>query len=556
MTPEMNRPVNVDNEGELFWENRLGRRKFLKGVGALAGVAGAVPLISSCSSSGPAQSPVSKGGSIVYAQSESVENIDPAYDVLVYPSAEEVVMTVYDRLVALDQDNNLVPQLATSWEVSPDKLTWTFHLRKGVMFSDGTAFDANAVVQDAHRQENPLNTNPEWNTIYNKWHVVDPYTVAVTTEAPFSGLLYYMARYDAGMVSPKTPGKKVLDPVGCGPYKVSQFTPGTQVTVTGFKGYWGGAPPLDQITFRYVPDNTTALAMLQEGEAQVMDALDPSQAQSVISSDNIQLLKKLSARSFFVELNLTRPMFQDLRVRQALNYAVDKQAIVKTILDGYGYVMDSPASPTLPGYRSVGSYPYDPSKAKSLLTAAGWKPGPDGVLQKDGTRLTFNLTNGVGQFPQGDSVVQAVQAYLNQIGCQVTISNVPAASFFASLRVPPAQETFDTVLFGFNPSNGQMSYLIKDMWQTNSTSGAPDEWNVSRYSNKNVDRWLSQYNSSFSSTQQNELLANIQKAIYEDAPAIWLYTPYLLSAVSNSVSGAYIMPIVYTMTRSARLATS
>lgn len=553
----------ADDEGQQDQKREVDRRTFIRQAGIFGGavVLGATGSRRLLSTEGvvkrQAREGVTKrqasrsGGKITYAQSEATENTDPAYDILVYPSAEEVSLTIYDNLVTFDSKMGLVPQLATSWDVSPDKLTWTFHLRRGVTFADGTDFDADSLVTCAERDTNPLNTNDEWTTVFKKWKAVDPYTVELTTYTPFSGTLNYLAKYSGAITSPKTPKAKQSHPVGCGPYKVSKFEAGVQTTVVPFDAYWGGKPALDEITFRYVPDNETAMSMLETNEAQVMDNVSPTQAAAL--SGELRLLKKLTARSFFVEFNLLRPMFQDVRVRHALNYAVDSSGIIKSILNGYGEPMNSPASPTLPGYKAVGEYAYNPRKARELLSAAGWTPGSDGVLQKDGTRLAFNLTNGESQFPNGDVVCEAVQSNLNSIGCDVTIHEIPAASFFSALRVPPSKQTLDTVLFGFNPSNDQMEYLLSAMWQSNPTSKAVQVWNVSWYSNKLVDKWINGVNQSFSSTEQNTLYADIQKTIWDEAPAIWLYTPYQLSAVRKSVEGVYVEPIVYTMVRNAHL---
>jgi len=562
--PEEAEPVNEQQEsgGQVAGTSfPIDRRTFLWGLGAAGGFAalGPVGRLGKSVAIGKAASlraAALSGGGIVYAQSEAVENTDIAYDVLVYPSAEEVTMTTYDRLVTFDSKMNLVPQLATSWRVAADKVTWTFDLRKGVKFSDGSDLNADAVVSNALRDTNPLNANTEWTSIYSRWRAVGPYTVQLTTHSPFSGVLNYLAKYEGGIVSPQTPKGKVLHPVGCGPYSVSTFNPGASTTVQRVSNYWAGPPALENITFRYVPDGETALSMLEAGEAQVMDNVLPVQAKSIEAGGTIQLLKALTARSFFIEFNLLRPIFQDLRVRQALNYAVDTKAIISAIWEDFAEVMKSPASQTLPGYTPVGEYSYDPAKASALLSAAGWVRGSDGVLAKDGMKLSFNLTNGEGQFPQGDLVCQAVQAYLNKIGCQVTIREIPAASFFASLLVPRDKQELDTVLFGFNPSNGMMAYVIRAMWLSNPTKVAPYSWNVSWYSNSSVDRWLSQLDEEFEVSAQNALLARIQKQIWDDAPAIWLYTPYQLSAASRSVEGVYVLPIVYTIVRNARVATA
>ncbi|MHB1533064.1 MAG: ABC transporter substrate-binding protein [Acidimicrobiales bacterium] len=493
---------------------------------------------------------------LIYAQSVAVQSLDPSLNLLVYPAAQEVLEAVCDKLVTLDQRLNPTPQLATAWKVSTDNLTWTVTLRKGVVFQDGTPLNAAAVVADAQREANPLNPYKIWRTRYASVTAAGPYTVKITTKEPFAVLPYYLARVDGSMVSPTAAAKYgqsfSAHLVGSGPFQLTKLVPGTSASASRFARYWNGAPREPGIQFTYIPDSQTRLSLLQAGQADVIDNILPTDVATLKGNSNIQILHAVGARPFFIELNLNKPMFQDVTVRRALNYAIDKKGIVQTIFAGYAAAADSPASPALAGYKKVGSYGYDPAKAKQMLAGAGWTPGPGGVLQKNGQQLKFNIVNGKGQFPQGDLVVQAVQQNLNAVGCSVTITEVPAASFFSYLRVPRGKETFDSFLFGFNPSNGELGFLLQNLWQSNSTStGTPDDWNMMWYSNPQVDSLIGKAFSTFGQSARDALYGQIQQLVWNDAPCIWLYSPDILGAASTQVRGAYVSPLVYTELRNA-----
>jgi ABC-type transport system substrate-binding protein len=282
----------------------------------------------------------------------------------------------------------------------------------------------------------------------------------------------------------------------------------------------------------------------------VVNDVPPENAQSIENGRGTKLLRKPGLRTFWMEFNLNLPIFQDKQVRQALNYAVDKESIVKNLFLGYATVLDSPAASTIQGHVTCGSYAYDPAKANQMLDAAGWAKGPDGIRAKNGTPLKFNINTAEGEYPKDIQYVEAVQANLKAVGCDVDIWKVEAASRWSYLRLPIDQAQGQMISFGFNPSNGDLGYHLNSMFHTNSDRNkAPDVWNLMWYSNPQVDSLIDQAQTTTDSTQRLDLLGQAQKLIWDDAPCIWLHAPDLLTGVRDNVQGVFLWPTVFTVVR-------
>ncbi|RPJ20640.1 MAG: hypothetical protein EHM35_19205, partial [Planctomycetaceae bacterium] len=468
------------------------------------------------------------------------------------PAAQDVSNAVTNKLVDFDANMKFQPSLAESWQVSSDGTVWTFKLRKGVKFQDGTPFNAQAVVAHWQRVIDPQNPSPNRNLWMNFKDVkaVDDSTVTVTTEKPFAPTLYYIAQESGGIASPAAIEKFKDDyqrnPVGTGPYMVESFTPGSKVVLKRFDDHWKGKPLLDKIEFRAVPEAQTRLSMLEAGQADLINDVAPTDAQRVTANANLQLLRTKGLRPFWIEFNVNLPMFQDVNLRRALNHAVDKEAIVKNIFMGYASVMDSPASPSINGYKKIGAYEYNPTKAKEMLAQAGWTPGAGGVLQKNGQPLKFTMMTADGLFANDVVVTEAVQANLKAVGCDVSIQKIEAASYWNVLRKPINEMTMQTCFFGFNPSNGDVGYHLAWVWKGNlAPEKGPTNWNLMWYKNDKVDELLTQSDVTVEEPKRMEILGEVQKLIWDDDPCIWLYTPELLGAASKKVSGTFIWPTLF-----------
>jgi ABC-type transport system substrate-binding protein len=498
------------------------------------------------------------GGTLQYAQNLPITTPDPIRP-QGYPAAYEANFTIYNNLVTFDRDLAIIPDLAESWETSEDGLVWTFHLRDGVVFHDGTPFNAQAVEAHIVRIQNPDNASPN----ANLWEhitgvtVVDDSTVELHTEAPFAAMLNYLAHGSGGIESPTAVeeyGEEEYPqhPTGTGPYKLDSFNPGNELSLVRNEEYFGERPSLDGIVMRAVPEAGSRVLLLDANEADLANDIPPEEADRLESSEDLQLLSQFGLRTFWMEFNLNREIFQDVNVRRALNHAVNKQSIGDNLFLGRAQVLNSPASSAIQGHRPAGEYPYDPELAKQMLADAGWTLGENDVLEKDGQRLTFSINTAEGEYPKDIQVVEAVQADLRAVGCEVEIRKVEAAARWDYLRVGVAEAEYDMLIFGFNPSNGDLGYHLNALFRSNSdASASPDVWNLMWYSNPEVDELLNEADQAVDSEARFDLLGQAQQLIWDDAPMIWLYAPDILVGARRDVQGVYIWPTIFTVVRDA-----
>jgi len=498
---------------------------------------------------------------LVYAQNVPVTAMDTAGTSIgtVYPAGYEAMFLVYDNLVAFNDKMQIIPQLATEWSVSRDGLTWTFRLRRGVAFHDGTPFDADAAVFHIQRQADSAqnrSNRPLWDPVTGV-RKVDDFTIAISTRKPYGALLATLAHGSGGVVSPSAARRLgeafARSPVGAGPYVFERLDTGTELVLRRNDTYWGGRPAFSRIVLRHVPDPTPRIALLQSGQADVVNAIPPENVAQLQGSPAIEVISRPALRTFGFAFNLNRRFFQDVRVRHAFNYAVNRGPIIKAIFKDHATPIDSPLSPFTTGYASVGTYPYDVERAKTLLTEAGWRPGPDGVLRKDGQAFEITLLTPIGMLPKDIEVTQAFQNFLRVIGVRATINRVEPAAFWDFLRVPPDRLQWDMVLFGFNPSNGDGGYHLTSLFESNpSRDGPPKVWNFTWYSNPRVDELLNQADVTVDQAKRNELLVQAARIIWNDAPYVWLYAENVIAAKRKEIKNVEVLPVIFTILRNAR----
>ena len=290
---------------------------------------------------------------------------------------------ILEGLIGFNEKMQQIPQLAEKWDASADARVYTFYLRKGVKFHDGTPFNAAAVKANFDRVRNPDNKLRRY-TLYkiiSQIDVIDDSTVRFTLAEPFGAMIATFAHPAGGINSPAAVAKYGKDymknPVGTGPYKFEEWVPNDHITLVRYADYWdkNNAAKVDKIIVKPVPEDGTRIAMLQKGDAQFINPVPYSMADLVKNDKNLSLAESESVYTFWVAMNTQRKPFNDVRVRQAMNYAINKEAIIKAVLRGHGKLADSPLAPQVWGYSPVKSYPYDPAKAKALLAEAGYPNG-------------------------------------------------------------------------------------------------------------------------------------------------------------------------------------
>lgn len=341
--------------------------------------------------------------------------------------------TIFSTLVRYQLVNGgiqVVPDLAQSWTANASLTEYTFKLRSGVKWHDGQPLTADDVKFTVDAELNPK-VNAGLSGIVaaiKETQVIDPLTVRFITQYPYASLPV-MLGYNIAIV-PKhllqgqdlnQPVAFIQRPIGTGPFRFKSFTQDTAMEVEANPDYYDGPPLLDGIVFKVIPDGNARLAQLKAGEID-FTVIDPPQLAALQGVSGITVRRAPQVNYYFFAINHDLPKFADLRVRQALTYAIDKQAIVKNILKGDGRPATGPINPLLGAYYNpdVDTYPYNMDKAAALLVEAGWKKGPDGILANaQGQKFTLSM-NGPKGYPVMEQVLTYAQQQYKTLGFDAT----------------------------------------------------------------------------------------------------------------------------------------
>ncbi|MBA0217925.1 glutathione ABC transporter substrate-binding protein GsiB [Pectobacterium brasiliense] len=481
-----------------------------------------------------AASPVWAAKDAVIAVGSTFTSLDPydANDSL----SQTVAKSFYQGLFGFDKEMKLVNVLADSYDVSPDGLTYTVKLHPGVKFHDGSAFNAAAVKVNLDRASNPDNRLKRYNLfkMIEKTDVVDDLTVKITLKTPFSAFVNNLAHPAAVMISPaalKQYGKDIgFHPVGTGPYRFVAWNQTDFVKVEKFSGYWkAGLPKLDSITWRPVVDNNTRAALLQTGEAQFAYPIPFEQAKVLEKNDKLALVASPSILHRYISMNVTQKPFDNPKVRQALNYAINKEALIKVAFSGYATPAEGPLPGSIDYSVKYQPWPYDPAKARELLKEAGY---PDGFS----TTLWSSHNHSTAQ-----KVLQFTQQQLAQVGVKVQVTAMDAGQRAAEVEGKGVKETGVRLFYtGWSASTGEADWALSPLFAT--ASWPPVQFNTAFYSNPQVDADLANALKTTDRTEKQKLYQDAQDKIWADAPWIFLATERLVSANSKKLTGFYVMP--------------
>ncbi|MDN5925884.1 MAG: ABC transporter substrate-binding protein [Hyphomicrobiales bacterium] len=366
---------------------------------------------------------------VVYAQENSlVVGVQGLPDSLLMGmssfSAENLMLQTMTPLVLRDDEGNLKPGLAVKWEAVGDNV-WRFELRKDVKFHDGKPFTAEDVkfTLDYILAPDSLYGTKARISQVEKTEIVDNTTVLIHTKGPFPTLTRGLSDIP---IEPKHYVEKVgregmtAHPVGTGPFKFEEWVPGDRYSLTAFDGYWDGKPPSGRLVLRQIPEGSTRVAALLAGEAQIVEELPVDLQPSVEQSDNAEVLSVESTVGLLLTFDTTKPPFDDKRVRQALNYAIDKEKILKRLLMGNGTVLQGQmlTSNTFGFNPDLSFYPYDPGKAKALLEEAGHGDG-----------FETSITTRSGKYLADVDICNVCAAMLGEVGVKTTVNVVEQGVF-------------------------------------------------------------------------------------------------------------------------------
>jgi peptide/nickel transport system substrate-binding protein len=437
-----------------------------------------------------------------------------------------------ETLTTIDSAGRVLPQLAESWTATPDGAQYTFKLKKGVSFHDGTPFDAKAVKWNLDRLIDPEVKVPIRAPYpISKTEVVDSHTVRVTLKNPFAPFIGALSWTTAGMLSPAAVDKEgntyknYSHVVGTGPYVFKERRKGETITVTKSARYWGKKPHYDTVIFRIVPEAATRESLLLAGQVDLIILPPVADLPALGRNKAVKVLLAPSDRTIFIAINTTKPLLKDPRVRQALNHAVDKQAIIKNVLFGAADAMDAPMAPSLFGYCKVGAYPHDPARAKKLLAEAGVKPGTQ-----------IQLIHPTGRYVQDKEGSEAVAGFLREVGLQVSLQTMDWPSYIKTITTPADKSTTELHFLGWAPAFLDAS---QQMLQFLSTYAPPKGLETTFYANPEVDKLITAGDRELNPDKRQEIYCQASKKVWAEAPWIFLWVqrfPIVHSAKVTNIS--------------------
>jgi peptide/nickel transport system substrate-binding protein len=446
---------------------------------------------------------------------------------------------VYNGLVRYDKNLVLEGELAESWEISPDNLTITFHLRPGVKWHDGQPLTSADVLFTYQ-----LYIDPKTPTAYAEAYkqvaraeAPDPLTFRVSYDKPYApaleswGMQVLPKHLLAGVEITKSPLSR--QPVGSGPYRFIDWTAGEKLVLEANPDYFEGRPYIKRVVYRVIPDTSTQFLELQSGSLDFM-GLTPIQYQTQTGTPaftrRFNKYRYLTFSYTYLGYNLRRPMFQDKRVRQALSYAINKQEIVEGVLLGLGQPATGPDKPDSWVYNpNVRRYDYNPDQAKALLAEAGWSDSNgDGILDKDGVPFAFTIVTNQGNDLRSKSG-EIIQRRLREVGIDVKLRVIEWASFLKEFINPG---NFDATILGWSTGAEPDQY---DIWHSSKTG--PRELNFIAFKHAEVDRLLEQGRRTFDQAERKRIYDRFQEILAEEQPYTFLYVGEALPAVAKRFHG-------------------
>lgn len=457
--------------------------------------------------------PPQAGGEAVVAITADPPGWDPSAS-----TSQEIPRVVYhnvfEGLVRFDRDGAIVPALAESWEVSDDGLTWSFVIRDGVRFHDGTPLALSDVVAKFERARDPESghTHPEYYAAIEEI-TADEATRTVTfrLSEPSSSLLYNLARPDSVLYPAAKADTQRSQPIGTGPFRFVSYLEGSEVRLERFEDYYlEGVPYLDAVTFRIIPDPNTRFAALQAGDIDMIGvALSPEQYLQVQSSPNLKGTEGTATTEITLAMNNRRGPLADPRVRQAITHAIDKEAIVEGAMFGLGTVIGTHMSPAEPYYVDLtGTYPYDPERARELLAEAGY---PDGFSLRFELPEPYNIERRSGQ---------VIAEQLRQVGIDVELSVVEWPTWIQRIFLG---SDYDMTIIGHSEPRDINVY------------GNPDYYYG--YDNPRVRELLDRAEAATTDAAATEAYQEIARIIAEDAVNVWIFSPPYLVAAKEDLHG-------------------
>lgn len=445
---------------------------------------------------------------------------------------------IFETLISYGYDNEIIPQLAEAWEVSDDGLVWTFHLRQGVRFHDGTAFDAQAArfALEMHNRKHPGHCG---DLVAIK--AIDHYRLQITHAEPFAPLLYELGWFLFSMAAPSAFDAEgnIIEAIGTGPFKAQHWVPDEELVLVRNDDYWGKRPRLEKITLKKIPDPATRIMALQAGEIDMIidsGGVLPDDMEMLAHDPEIRVLQTPQCMSHYLILNCRIPPFNDPDARRAMHNAIDRQAIVEDLL-GVGKVATS-ILPTcvVEWHHPSCMTPYDPDRAGALMRAAGFGDNNgDGFLDKGGNELHLTILLTTQQVAMGPNRILAehIQDKLRAIGIRSEISVLEKGAYYAAVNRGENHH----ILLGAYPFLGPHNVLYRSFH-------SKGDWNLrgNFYCNRRMDDLLELGKRTMDKPARKTLYDEVQQLACRDAVIMPLFEAVLINAVRSDIRGYKLHP--------------
>jgi len=461
------------------------------------------------------------------AQVADVSSLDPHKVSDIYSA--NVIRQIYSNLVQVNENMEIVPDLAEKWE-NPDDLTWIFHLRKGVKFHNGEPFTAADVKYTVERIKDPKTASPGATHLKEVASVetVDDHTVKIVTKRPFAPMLMSLTRYETSILCEKAVTAAGADygskaAVGTGPFMFQSWSRGDKVVLVKNPDYFRGPAVIDTVIYRGIPEDATRLVELESGGIDLIPGNFPYQEFANIEKNDKYLPYKAPAMStLYMGLNTEVKPLGDKLVRQAMNYAVDKQAIVDAVYFGFAAPSRGPLSPVIWGFDPArkDAYPYNPDKARELLKQAGYADGFDMTIFSD------NRT-------ERRSAAELIQAYLAEVGIRAQIELME----WSALLSTSAKGIGGAFMLGWTGTGDADGGLTPVYHSANIGSS-----NRFRRKNEALDALLEKGTATLDQEARKKVYAEAQELIVEDCPLVFMISQELLGASTSKVKGFKLYP--------------
>lgn len=433
--------------------------------------------------------------------------------------AEVVHYNILETLTKINSDGSVTPLLAERWEVSPDLHTYTFYLRRGVKFSNGEPFNAQAVKFSFERAASEKSTNKDKRnfTSMESVRAVDEHTLVVINKEPDPDFLFYMGQATAVIVEPKSADGNNAKPVGTGPYVLQNWAKGSSIVLRASPSYRNaGALKIKRATFRFISDPAAQVAAVLSGDVDAFVRVTPRGAAQFKANPKLQTIISGSRAKTVLAINNARKPLNDVRVRRAISMAIDRKAIIAGAGDGFGVPIGSHYVPGAPGYVDTTSInPYDPDKAKALLKEAGVT-----------TPLQLSLV--LPPPPYARQGGEVIVAQLAKIGITAKVQNVEWAQWLANTFGGP--KNYDLTIVSHVEPFDLDNFTKPDYY-----------WG---YDNPKFQELYARIQTTANVDERNKLLGEAQKMLAEDAVLAWLYQPQWVSVARRGLQGLWQdMPI-------------